>query len=82
MVSGCSGSVPEHFVKLYEAYQKGDMKEAQRDQKKAAEICEVLQNGTDMGIFKAALSMHGIRGGHMCRPLIDLEVDEVKENLY
>lgn len=81
MVSGCSGSVPEHFVKLYEAYQKGDL-EAQREQKKAAEICEVLQNGTGMGIFKAALSMHGIRGGHMRRPLIDLEVDEVTENLY
>lgn len=75
-VSGCSGPMPEHFVKLYEAYQAGDLKEAQREQKIATEICEVLQNGTDMGIFKAALSMRGIRGGHMRRPLIDLEVEE------
>ncbi len=32
-VSGCSGPMPEHFVNVYRAYLKGDMKTALAEQK-------------------------------------------------
>ena len=80
-VSGCSGPMPEHFVKVYEAYQRGDMAEALKEQRIANEVCEILQSGADMGIFKAALDLRGVRGGHMRAPLIDLD-DEERRELY
>ena len=75
-VSGCSGPMPEHFVEIYHAYMEGNIEKAREEQKIATEICEVLQNGSDMGIFKAALEMRGINSGHMRSPLIDLDYDE------
>lgn len=78
-VSGCSGPMPEHFVGVYKAYTDGNMEEAQKEQKIATEICEILQNGADMGVFKAALKLRGVTGGQMRSPLIDLEEDEVVE---
>lgn len=75
-VSGCSGPMPEHFVKVYKNYQVGDMAGALREQKIANEICEILQSGADMGIFKAALDLRGVPGGHMRAPLMDLDEEE------
>lgn len=68
--------MPEHFVEIYHAYMEGNIEKAREEQKIATEICEVLQNGSDMGIFKAALEMRGINSGHMRSPLIDLDYDE------
>lgn len=78
-VSGCSGPMPEHFVNVYKAYQEGDMEKALREQKIANEICEIMQSGADMGIFKAVLQFRGLSGGHMRAPLIDLDETEKKE---
>mgnify|MGYP002518011898 CR=1 FL=1 len=75
-VSGCSGPMPEHFVKVYENYRAGDMAGALREQKIANEICEILQSGADMGIFKAALDLRGVPSGHMRAPLMDLDEEE------
>ena len=75
-VSGCSGPMPEHFVKVYENYRAGDMAGALREQKIANEICEILQSGADMGIFKAALDLRGVPGGPMRAPLMDLDEEE------
>lgn len=80
-VSGCSGPMPEHFVNIYQAYLKGDMATALKEQKIANEICEIMRSGADMGIFKAVLQLRGMRGGHMRSPLIDLD-DEEKKALY
>ena len=75
-VSGCSGPMPEHFVNVYRAYLKGDMKTALAEQKIANEICEIMKSGADMGIFKAVLQFRGMTGGHMRAPLIDLDEEE------
>ena len=80
-VSGCSGPMPEHFVNVYRAYLSGDMETARKEQKIANEICEILQSGADMGIFKAALQLRGLTGGHMRAPLIDLDEEE-KQTLF
>lgn len=75
-VSGCSGPMPEHFVNIYKAFKEGNLKEAQEEQKVACDICEILENGADMGVFKAALRMRGVRAGYMRRPLLDMEPAE------
>lgn len=78
-VSGCSGPMPEHFVNIYRAWKKGDIAEARREQRTANEICEIMRSGADMGIFKAILDFRGLNGGHMRKPLLDLDEIQRKE---
>lgn len=78
-VSGVSGPMPEHFVEVYRAWKAGDMEKARREQKIANEICEILHSGADMGIFKAVLDFRGLTGGHMRKPLLDLDEQERAE---
>ena len=75
-VSGVSGPMPEHFVAVYQAWKAGDIEKARAEQKTANEICEILKSGADMGIFKACLDLRGLRGGHMRKPLLDLDAQE------
>lgn len=78
-VSGVSGPMPEHFVNVYKAWKEGDIETARKEQKIANEICEILQSGADMGIFKAVLDFRGLTGGHMRKPLLDLDEQERAE---
>lgn len=78
-VSGVSGPMPEHFVEVYRAWKAGDVEKARQEQKIANEICEILQSGADMGIFKAVLDFRGLTGGHMRKPLLDLDEQERAE---
>lgn len=78
-VSGVSGPMPEHFVEVYRAWKAGDVEKARQEQKTANEICEILQSGADMGIFKAVLDFRGLTGGHMRKPLLDLDEQERAE---
>ncbi len=75
-VSGCSGPMPEHFVGVYRAWKDGDMEKAREEQKTANEICEIMKSGADMGIFKAVMDFRGLTGGHMRKPLLDLDEHE------
>lgn len=77
-VSGCSGPMPEHFVAIYKAWMEGDTEKAKQEQKIANEICEIMKSGADMGIFKAILNFRGLTGGHMRKPLLDLDEQELK----
>ena len=72
-VSGCSGPVPEPFVEVYNRYLTGDFKEAHLAQKKATEVVQILQGGSDLSIFKTVLSARGIPGGHVRKPLLDID---------
>ena len=78
-VSGVSGPMPEHFVEVYRAWKAGDVEKARQEQKTANEICEILQSGADMGIFKAVLDFRGLTGGYMRKPLLDLDDQERAE---
>lgn len=75
-VSGVSGPMPEHFVAVYRAWLAGDIEKARAEQKIANEICEIVKSGADMGIFKAVLDFRGLKGGHMRKPLLDLDEEE------
>jgi 4-hydroxy-tetrahydrodipicolinate synthase len=80
-VSGCSEPMPEHFVAVYKAFLEGDYKKALAEQKIANEICEIIKSGADMAYFKAVLDFKNLHGGHMRKPLIDLDESQ-KSDLY
>lgn len=75
-VSGCSGPFPEPFVEVYRQYQKGDMAAARKAQDRANTLAWLMKSGADMSIFKNILSMRGVRGGHMRKPLLDLTSEQ------
>ncbi|WP_428769232.1 dihydrodipicolinate synthase family protein [Treponema sp. HNW] len=76
VVSGCSCAIPEPFVKIYKLWQENNMKEAMEENKKAAEICEKLGNGSDMSIFKHVLLQRGLPVGPVRPPLLELSAEE------
>ncbi|MFA6845559.1 MAG: dihydrodipicolinate synthase family protein [Sphaerochaetaceae bacterium] len=79
VVSGCSGPFPEAFVAVYDAYKKGDMALARKAQAYATELVYLMKFGADMSIFKNILTMRGVPGGHMRKPLLDLSKEKVAE---
>ena len=80
-VSGCSGPCPELFVKVYELFKQGKLKEAEEAQKVATDWCWLTRSGADMSIFKNILTDRGITGGYMRPPLRDLPKDDVTKLL-
>ena len=83
-VSGVSSACPEPFVNVWNAWQAGDMQKVRYWQKAGREICDILQNGKDMAVFKAALKIRGLDAGHMRAPQLDLtelEFHSLKEAL-
>lgn len=75
-VSGVSSASPEAFVKVWQAWQAGDMAQVRKWQKAGREICDILKNGSDMAVFKAALKIRGLDVGHMRLPQLDLTQTE------
>ena len=80
-VSGCSGCIPEPFVAIYKAFQSGDYEKARALQLRCYNMVRVLRRGADMSIFKNILIDRGIQGGHMKKPLLDLNDREVEKIL-
>jgi dihydrodipicolinate synthase/N-acetylneuraminate lyase len=86
LAMGCDGTVsgvacvcPEPIVGVYRAYRAGRQAEALKLQAGANEVAELLRNGSNMAVFKAALKARGIAAGHMRRPLMDLPQAEAEE---
>jgi 4-hydroxy-tetrahydrodipicolinate synthase len=79
VVSGCSGPFPEAFVAVYDAYKQGNIDLAREAQTYATKLVYLMKFGADMSIFKNILTMRGVPGGHMKKPLLDLTEEEVKE---
>lgn len=73
LVSGNSNVMPEVFVKLYEAYIKGKHEKARELQFYAREVADLLQDG-NVPIIKAGMSINGLNGGYVKKPLKDLDV--------
>lgn len=80
-VSGHANVFPEPFVRLYNNFQKGDIKAAQEELKLIQHISAVLQAGTNLSIIKKGLEFRGMNGGHVRAPLNDI-TDEEKEKLF
>lgn len=78
-VSGCSGPFPELFVEVYKQFKAGNMEEARKAQDKANDLVWLMKGGADMSIFKNILTMRGIPGGHVRKPLLDLSNEDLEK---
>jgi dihydrodipicolinate synthase/N-acetylneuraminate lyase len=76
-VSGNSNVFPEPFVRLYEAYQSGNLAEAQHYQKTINIIRSILKD--DIPHFKAAMLLRGIDVGTPRPPMRMVSDDEFEE---
>ncbi len=72
LVSGNSNVMPEVFTKLYEAYIKGEHERASKLQFNARKIADLLQDG-NVSVIKAGMSINGLNGGYVKKPLKDLD---------
>ncbi|WED24034.1 dihydrodipicolinate synthase family protein [Vibrio sp. JC009] len=75
-VSGCACVFPEPFVNTYKAFKEGDTAKAAYWQKISTEFSDALKSGANMAIFKSALTMRGLTGGHMRLPQLDLTSED------
>lgn len=78
-VSGCSGPFPEPFIAIWDAFNHGDFDRAREAQTFANEIVSFLRHGADMSLFKNILTLRGVAGGHMRKPLLDLDSNQIIE---
>lgn len=83
LAAGCKGTVsgiscvyPEPFVEVYRAWKNHDMASAQKWQKKANKIAEILQCGANLAVFKSALEYRGVFEASVRKPQLDLTSQE------
>ncbi|TCW08482.1 4-hydroxy-tetrahydrodipicolinate synthase [Raoultella sp. BIGb0138] len=78
VVSGVSCVYPEPFVKIYDAFNRGDIPGARAAQRQANKYCELLRNGSNMSYFKEGLKYRGIHAGVMRAPQLNITPEEVQ----
>ena len=78
-ISGISGVFPEPFVEVQRAIDAGDWEKAKQWQHQCARITDILKAGSNMSYFKEALTIRGLKGGHMRKPQLDIEPAEVNK---
>jgi 4-hydroxy-tetrahydrodipicolinate synthase len=78
-ISGNSNSYPEPFIKLYEAFQAGNITLAQKYQEDVNAIVDLHQAGKTTAFFKATLTLRGIPAGRVRPPMRELTVEELEE---
>ena len=76
-VRGGNFSVVPGADDVYKAFQSGDLAAARKAQVEATKLVKVMQFGGDMSIFKNILTFRGVPGGHMRKPLMDLDEADV-----
>ena len=77
-VSGPASSYPEVITGIYNAFVKGDFKEAARQQGILDELRSVFKDGTLLCYFKAILQLRGIETGPVKPPLSNSTEEEVR----
>lgn len=76
VVSGLSNAFPLSFVKVYEAFARGDSQSVRAGMEDVVKIGHILLNGCGMANIKAAIALQGIDMGGMVPPL--MPADEEK----
>ncbi|SHH54605.1 dihydrodipicolinate synthase family protein [Thermosipho atlanticus] len=67
-VSGPAGVFPEFFVQVWNLFEEGNIKEAQRVQEKLTELSLTIGNGADIPLLKAVMRLRGLKFGGMRFP--------------
>ncbi len=71
-ISSIASACPELVVSIYDAFMCGDLKRANEQQFKLAELRQLFQLGTFPSVVKAALEFRGIRAGNPRPPVAPL----------
>ncbi|MFS0821554.1 dihydrodipicolinate synthase family protein [Bacillus sp. 1P02SD] len=69
--------IPELFISIYQAVQKGDLKEAIEKQSIANEIINFSLSRDYFSVMKNAMSWMGVDAGYCRRPFINYDKEEV-----
>jgi N-acetylneuraminate lyase len=69
--------LPRHFVRLYQAFQRGDVAEARRLQSQANRVIDTFVKHNALPAVKEMMRMLGFDCGHCRRPLGRLNADQV-----
>lgn len=75
---------PEMFVKMYEAFKKGDLEAARDLQYEAIKARMVLKRGPYISTYKAVLGMLGRQGGYSKKPVrmpSEEELESIRKSL-
>lgn len=78
-VSGTSNVAPEIYLGVYENVMKRKLPEAWIYQSQLTKLCQVLQYGKNLAIFKQALKLRGIDAGFVRPPHRELTKQEISK---
>ncbi|WP_315115845.1 dihydrodipicolinate synthase family protein [uncultured Clostridium sp.] len=81
LVSGNSNVNPDIFVKIYEAYTKGEYKKAESLQVYARATADLLRDG-NIAVIKSGMKVNGLNGGYVRKPLQDLDEESINVLLH
>lgn len=73
-VSGNSNAYPEVTVAMFEAFWRGDLAAAARQQEILDVVRNALMNGSDLSLLKRAVEYRGIPAGAVRPPLLDFDM--------
>lgn len=68
LISGLATAIPEPFVTLMEAYARGDLEAAQREQKRINHLLDIMPPGERIGAIKLILQQRGLDVGSPVPP--------------
>ncbi len=77
-VSGTANVAPEIYLGVYENAMKRKLPEAWIYQSQLTKLCEVLQYGRNLAIFKQALKLRGVDAGYVRPPHRELTRQEIQ----
>ncbi len=80
-VSGPAAVFPEPFVKVYELFKAGKLKEAAEIQKKLVEISSSIGEGYNIPMLKEALKFRGFGNGGVRLPLIQTNKEDFRQTI-
>lgn len=81
-VSGTAMVLPDHYIGIYDKYRSGDYLGARMLQRKTNHVADILNASNNIAHYKAALkALHGIDGGYMRCPGVDLTKEQIDDML-
>lgn len=75
-ISGNGNAYPEVIIRLFEAFWKGDLEQAARQQHVLDQVRNLLQNGRDLSLLKRGIDFRGLRGGAVRPPILEFNPGE------
>jgi 4-hydroxy-tetrahydrodipicolinate synthase len=79
VVAGCGNCDPVPFVKVYKAFESGDMEGAKTAQEQANDLAKIIKGCAILSYVKYGAHYNGIPLSHMRAPAMDIGEAEVKK---